>query len=354
MMKFISDCLLISTEVTLVMLLMLFITVIATVVAVKVAKGTKNSDPLQRELENLELKDVTEVYKAVKSHMQKTVLDEDELKKIEAEKKKEEKEERKARKKNKSSLEEPIKKNRIFVLSFNGDTEASQSDVLSSQISAVLSVAEPSDEVILKLTSPGGLVHEYGYAASQLSRIRQKGIKLTVCVDKVAASGGYMMACIGSRIISAQFAVIGSIGVVAEFPNFNRLLKKLNVDYEQETAGEYKRTLSMLGDNSDPKAREKFRQELEECHQLFKNHVSKYRPQIDINEIATGEHWFGVDAVKKHLVDDISTSDDYILTKIENSNNQVYEFVEKEPKKSLLKKLISGAYHGVIGSNKVM
>ena len=145
MMKFISDCLLISTEVTLVMLLMLFITVIATVVAVKVAKGTKNSDPLQRELENLELKDVTEVYKAVKSHMQKTVLDEDELKKIEAEKKKEEKEERKARKKNKSSLEEPIKKNRIFVLSFNGDTEASQSDVLSSQISAVLSVAEPSD-----------------------------------------------------------------------------------------------------------------------------------------------------------------------------------------------------------------
>ena len=189
---------------------------------------------------------------------------------------------------------------------------------------------------------------------AHISRIRQKGIKLTVCVDKVAASGGYMMACIGSRIISAPFAVIGSIGVVAEFPNFNRLLKKLNVDYEQETAGEYKRTLSMLGDNSDPKAREKFRQELEECHQLFKNHVSKYRPQIDINEIATGEHWFGVDAVKKHLVDDISTSDDYILTKIENSNNQVYEFVEKEPKKSLLKKLISGAYHGVIGSNKVM
>lgn len=353
MMDFILDCLKISTEVSFVMILMFFFSVILTVITLKMFKTGNKSADTEDELENLKLVDVTESYEKIKTHMQNEVLPDDELKKIAEEKKKEDKEARRQQKnQKKNTMDDSSRKDRVFVLNFEGDVKATQAKVLSEQITAVLCVAEASDEVILKLTSPGGLVSAYGYAASQLVRLRQKGIKLTVCVDQIAASGGYMMACVANRIIAAPFAIVGSIGVVSEFPNFNRLLKKFDVDYEQETAGEYKRTLSMFGDNSDPKAREKFREELEECHELFKKHVSRYRQQLDISKVATGEHWFASDALKEHLVDEILTSDDYILSKI--GKNQIFKFVEKKPKKSLLKKLVSGAYEGIVNSSRVM
>ena len=108
----------------------------------------------------------------------------------------------------------------------------------------------------------------YGLAASQMQRIRDKKLKLTVCVDKVAASGGYMMAVVADKIIAAPFAVLGSIGVLAQVPNFHRLLKKHDVDFEMLTAGKYKRTLTMFGENTD-KGREKFQEDIEDTHVLF-------------------------------------------------------------------------------------
>ncbi len=176
---------------------------------------------------------------------------------------------------------------------------------------ALLSLATPKDEVVLRLESGGGMVHSYGLASSQLARIRQAGVPLTVCIDKVAASGGYMMACIGEKIISAPFAILGSIGVVAQLPNVNRLLKKHDIDFEVLTAGEYKRTLTVFGENTE-KGREKFQEDLDITHQLFKNFVSRYRPQLAIDEVATGEVWLGVAALDKQLVDELQTSDEYL------------------------------------------
>jgi serine protease SohB len=178
----------------------------------------------------------------------------------------------------------------------------------------LLSLATPKDEVVLRLESGGGMVHSYGLASSQLARIRQAGVPLTVCIDKVAASGGYMMACIGEKIISAPFAILGSIGVVAQLPNVNRLLKKHDIDFEVLTAGEYKRTLTVFGENTE-KGREKFQEDLDITHQLFKNFVSRYRPQLAIDEVATGEVWLGVAALDKQLVDELQTSDEYLATK---------------------------------------
>lgn len=345
-MNFVIECLKIAFEVGIVMFLLLIVAIMVGIVLVKLSKDTDQDDS-EIDDEHLKLKNVTEAYKKLKKHMQHKVLSKEELKKLEDEEKQLEKETKKDQK-NKGSMESYEKKPRTFVLTFKGDVEATQAKTLAEQITAVLSIATVEDEIILKLTSPGGMVHSYGYAASQLVRIRQKGVKLTVCVDQIAASGGYMMACIADRIIAAPFAVLGSIGVVAEFPNFNRLMKKFDIDYEQETAGEYKRTLTMLGDNTDPKAREKFKQELEECHTLFKNHVSKYRKQIDVEAIATGEHWYGTDALTKKLVDEIATSEDYILGKIDNSD--VFKFEEEKPKKSLLEKIISSFKESVVKS----
>jgi serine protease SohB len=201
---------------------------------------------------------------------------------------------------------------RTFVLDFDGDIRASAVESLREEISAVVQVAKPQDEVLLRLESPGGMVHTYGLAASQLRRLRTAGIRLTAAVDEVAASGGYMMACVADQIIAAPFAVIGSIGVVAQIPNFNRLLKEHNIDFELHTAGEYKRTLTLFGENTEA-AREKFREELESTHKLFKGFVTDNRPQLDIDRVATGEHWYGSRALELKLIDAMQTSDDYLL-----------------------------------------
>lgn len=202
---------------------------------------------------------------------------------------------------------------RLFVLDFNGDIRASAVESLREAITAVLQVVEADDEVLVRLESAGGMVHSYGLAASQLARLRDAGVKLTVAVDRLAASGGYMMACVADRIVAAPFAIIGSIGVVAQVPNFHRLLKDKQVDFELHTAGEYKRTLTMFGENTD-EARAKFREELDDTHGLFKNFVNRYRPALDIDAVATGEHWHGTQALTFKLVDEIATSDDVMLS----------------------------------------
>lgn len=195
-----------------------------------------------------------------------------------------------------------------FVLDFDGDMQASGADALREEISAILSARRDGDDVLLRLESPGGIVPGYGLAASQLQRLRDAGMPLTACVDKVAASGGYMMACVAEQIVAAPFAVVGSIGVVAQLPNFHRFLKKHDVDVELLTAGEYKRTLTIFGENTD-RGRQKFREELDETHALFKAFVHDNRPALDLDTVATGEIWYGRQAVEVGLIDRISTSD---------------------------------------------
>lgn len=203
----------------------------------------------------------------------------------------------------------------LFVLDFDGDMRASAVDNLREEISALLMQIGEDDEVLLRLESGGGMVHSYGLASSQLQRIHNAGRKLTVAVDKVAASGGYMMACVGDQIIAAPFAILGSIGVLAQLPNFHRLLKKNEIDFELFTAGEYKRTLTLFGENTD-KGREKFREELEDTHDLFKEFVKANRDSVDVDRVATGEVWYGQRALEVNLVDSLQTSDDYIQEKL--------------------------------------
>ncbi|MBM2830101.1 MAG: non-proteolytic protein, peptidase family [Gammaproteobacteria bacterium] len=219
---------------------------------------------------------------------------------------------------------------RIFVLDFKGDIKATDVASLREEITAVLTVAKNDDEVVVLIESSGGTVHGYGLAASQLKRIRDKGIKLTVAVDKIAASGGYMMACVANKIIAAPFAIIGSIGVLAQIPNFYRLLKKHEIDFEQITAGEYKRTLTLFGENTDAD-REKLKEELEETHQLFKDFILDNRKQVEIEKIATGEHWYGKRALELNLVDELKTSDDYLCSAATNADIYEIDYIRKKP-----------------------
>jgi serine protease SohB len=186
---------------------------------------------------------------------------------------------------------------RVFVIHFRGDIKATAVASLREEVTAVLTSATPADEVLVCLENAGGLVHEHGLAASQLLRIKEKKIPLIVAVDKVAASGGYLMACVANRIIAAPFAVVGSIGVLAQLPNFHRLLDKHGIDFEQVKAGEFKRTLTLFGKNTE-KERAKLKEEIEDTHQLFKNFVSQHRPDLDMTRVATGEHWYGARALE--------------------------------------------------------
>lgn len=228
---------------------------------------------------------------------------------------------------------------RLFVCEFVGDVRASAVSSLREEITAILSVASDVDEVAVVLESGGGTVHGYGLAASQLRRVRDKRIHLTVIVDKIAASGGYMMACVADEIVAAPFAIVGSIGVIGQLPNFHRLLEKHDIDFEQITAGKYKRTLSLFGKNTDAD-REKFQEEIEDAHQLFQDFVAEHRADLALDRVATGEHWFGTRALELGLVDRIETSDDFLCEKAKAID--VFE-VRAEVKKTLFERLLGSA-----------
>ena len=273
------------------------------------------------------------------------VCDKEVQKQLEKQEKKEQKAKRKAEKKRaKDGMEpQPEARKRVYVLDFDGDIRASDVDLLREEISAVLTFARKEDEIVVRLESGGGMVHSYGLAASQLKRIRDCGIHLTVCVDRVAASGGYMMACLADKVVAAPFAIIGSIGVVAQLPNFHRLLKKNDVDFEMFTAGEYKRTVTMFGHNTI-KAKEKFQHDLEDTHQLFKQHVQQYRPRVDLEAVATGDIWYGQQALEYRLIDEVGTSDDYLIHACDHAD--VFT-VSYEQRKSLQEKLGMAVQAGV-------
>ena len=242
---------------------------------------------------------------------------------------------KKSKQEDKKSAKSDDQKKHVYVLNFDGDIKASSVDNLREEISAILTTANKDDEVVVKLESGGGMVHGYGLAASQLKRIRDKEIPLTVCVDKIAASGGYMMACVGNQIVSAPFAIIGSIGVLAQIPNFNKVLKEKNIDFEQFKAGDYKRTVTFFGETTD-EDRQKMQSEIEQTHYLFKDFVKQQRPTLDIEKVATGEHWFGTEALELGLIDKIQTSDDYLMEQAENADILEISF---EAKKKLKDKI---------------
>lgn len=259
--------------------------------------------------DHLEVKNLNDRFRNLADALKHQLLTAQEWKQELKQHKAEEKARNKARKKH-TAPERP----RVFVLDFHGDLHATAVGSLREEISAVLQVARPGDETLLRLESEGGVVHGYGLAASQLKRVREHGLKLTVAVDKVAASGGYLMACVAEKIIAAPFAIVGSIGVVAQLPNFNRLLKKHEVDFELHTAGEFKRTLTVFGENTEA-GRAKFQEELEDAHALFKSFIAENRPALPLAPVATGEHWFGARALALKLVDELKTSDDYLLAR---------------------------------------
>lgn len=285
---------------------------------------------------------LNESLKTMAERLKAQLVPDEQRKAVQKARKKEEKAERKRKKverkaeaKKVGATPEPSR-HRVFVLDFDGDIKASDTACLTHKIDAVLAVADArQDEVVVRLESAGGLVHSYGLAAAQLDRLRARGIKLTACVDKVAASGGYMMACVASHILASPFAVIGSIGVVAQLPNFHRLLKKHDIDYEVLTAGEFKRTLTIFGENTD-KGREKFLSDLEDTHELFKVHVSERRPQLDIAAVANGDIWFGRRALDVQLIDELKTSDDYLLEACDRADVFIVNY---EHKRSLPEKL---------------
>lgn len=286
-----------------------------------IAIATKNK--LQPK-EKIKITKLNKKYEEMKDTLDTETLEKQELKKL-LKQEKAAKKLQKQQTKNSSSYHD-----RVFVLNFDGDIKASAVDNLREEITAILTTATPRDEVLIKIESPGGMVHGYGLAASQLKRIRDRNIPLIACVDKVAASGGYMMACVADRILAAPFAILGSIGVIAQLPNFNRLLKKHDIDYEQITAGQYKRTLSYFGEITHD-GRKKMQEEVDEAHTLFKDFVVANRQAVDINKLATGETWYGIRAKEMRLVDEITTSDDYLLTTSRKKNIFKVEYVIKKP-----------------------
>ncbi|HHI2441980.1 TPA: protease SohB [Enterobacter cloacae] len=310
----------------------LFLAKIATVVIAiaVVAILIVNLTQRKRQRGELRITRLSEQYKEMQEEMSLALLDSHQQKLWHKAQKKKHKQDAKAAKaKAKLNAPEETLTPRVYVLDFKGSMDAHEVSSLREEVTAVLAVAKPHDQVVVRLESPGGVVHGYGLAASQLQRLREKQIPLTVAVDKVAASGGYMMACVADKIVAAPFSIIGSIGVVAQIPNFNRFLKNKEIDIELHTAGQYKRTLTLLGENTE-EGRQKFREDLNETHHLFKDFVHRMRPALDIDQVATGEHWYGTQALEKGLVDEVGTSDDLLLNLMEGRELVGVRFTQRK------------------------
>lgn len=278
--------------------------------------------------ETLEVEDLNERYENLSTTLQRAVLDKSAFKA-----------EQKARKKKlKAQDKSNTRRPRTFVIDFKGDLKASAVPSLRKEVSAILAVVADDDEVVVRLENYGGVVHEHGLAASQLVRLRDRNIPLTAVVDKVAASGGYLMACVANRIVAAPFAILGSIGVIAQLPNFNRMLDSHGVDFEQITAGDYKRNVTMFGKNTDAD-RARLKEQLEDVHTLFKSAVSRYRPELDLAKVGTGEHWYGTRALELGLADELRTSDELLAGKVADRDLYLVSFKIKQP----LQKRLFGA-----------
>ncbi|WP_318356653.1 protease SohB [Enterobacter sp.] len=310
----------------------LFLAKIATVVIAiaVVAVLIVNLAQRKRHRGELRITNLSEQYKEMQEDVSVALLDSHQQKLWHKAQKKKAKLEAKEAKAAAKQGRAPVKtKPRVYVLDFKGSMDAHEVSSLREEITAVVTMAKPEDQVILRLESPGGVVHGYGLASSQLQRLHDKNIPLTVAVDKVAASGGYMMACVANKIVAAPFAILGSIGVVAQIPNFNRFLKSKDIDIELHTAGQYKRTLTLLGENTE-EGRQKFREDLNETHDLFKEFVKRMRPTLNIDEVATGEHWYGVQAQEKGLVDEVGTSDELLLSLINEREVVSVRFMQRK------------------------
>jgi serine protease SohB len=310
------------------------VTVVAAVVAIVVLSVGLSRKEREGSAGGLKVEKLNDKYRDLRLQLRHALLSK-------GERKKELKQEKKQRKLEEHAASVTTRR-RVYVIDFKGDIRATAVPALREEISAILGVASKTDEVVLRLENFGGAVHEHGLAASQLKRLRDKEIPLTAIVDKGAASGGYLMACVANRIVAAPFAVIGSIGVIAQVPNFHRLLEARGVDFEQITAGRYKRTVTMFGQNTDAD-RAKLREELEEVHALFKQVVTTHRPALDIEAVATGEHWYGSRALELKLVDVVETSDDYLQRAAESSD--VYR-VSYRAKHTLQQRVLSAIRSG--------
>ena len=298
-----------------------FVITIAALIIISIALTSKQKSKKGE----IELTDLSDQLNETKKSIQEQLLSAPQLKQRQKKEKKEKKEKDKVAKKQAKEGKDAEALPQLYVIDFKGSIDAKEVSSLREEVTAILSVASEKDEVFVRLESGGGMVHGYGLASSQLQRLKDSKIPLTISVDKVAASGGYMMACIADKIVAAPFAILGSIGVIAQIPNFNKVLKKHDIEFEQLTAGEYKRTLTMFGENSE-EGRDKFKQELQETHDLFKTFVTDHRNQIDIDKVATGEHWYGVQAIERELVDQISTSDDYLVSQLENRHIMLVKY----------------------------
>ena len=308
---------------------MTIVIAIVIVMAAGAAAGRKATQ------DHLEVENLNKKYRKTAAALRSAVMKRDERKK-----------QAKRDKKQQKAEENRASRPRSFVIDFKGDLKASAVSSLREEVSAVLDVATPDDEVIVRLENPGGIVHEHGLAASQLARVREHDIPLVVCVDKVAASGGYLMACVASKIYAAPFAILGSIGVLAQLPNFNRLLDSHGIDFEQISAGKYKRTVTMFGKNTD-EDRAKLKEELEDVHTLFKAAVGRYRAELDLEAIATGEHWYGTRALELGLADEILTSDELLLQRASERDLYHVSYKIKQPLQKRIMSNIDGTLEKV-------
>lgn len=168
-----------------------------------------------------------------------------------------------------------------------------------------LSDDEDIKGVVLRINSPGGLIAPAQEVYQAIERLGQKK-PVVASMSTIAASGGYYVACAAESIIANPGSLTGSIGVKAQVPNFQELMRKLGVEQETIVSGDLKDAGSPTKEMT-PKEREYFQEIVDELSGQFIQVVAQSRDLElqEVQELADGRAFTGTQALDEGLVDEL-------------------------------------------------
>ncbi|WP_343192796.1 S49 family peptidase [Buchnera aphidicola (Taiwanaphis decaspermi)] len=219
------------------------------------------------------------------------------------------------------------KKSNLYILDYNDKIKKNKIKKLREEISSIILVAKKNDEVLLRLENTSDIVYEYGLVIAQLQRLRKKGIKLIISIDKIVSNGGYIIACVADHISASPFSIIGPINIVVNIPNIDKYTQTSNLNNQLNDCNTFTK-LTLIKNNTKIYVNKIFNK-LDIKKYIRNSFIKDMRPSLNLNKIFNQNYWIGENAINEKLIDSINTSDDILFSKKDTHNLLKIKYVYK-------------------------
>jgi protease-4 len=209
--------------------------------------------------------------------------------------------------------------------------------------------------IVLRVDSGGGSAFASEIIRHELELTRKAGKPVIVSMGSVAASGGYWISMAGDEIFARPTTITGSIGILGMFPTFQRTLEWAGV--HNDGVGTTPLSGALRPDRAmTPEMKQAFQMAIDHGYQEFIHHVAAARemPVAEVDKIARGRVWSGLDAERLGLVDKLGGFDDAVKAAADKAgvgDDYQLKYVRKPltPRQQFLLNLLNGS-HALVGS----